>query len=67
MGKLILTRRLGERLFLDTKDGRITLEIIKIGSGVKLAVEAPKAIVVLREEVEQRGGQEHVSNRNHLR
>lgn len=67
MGNLVLTRRQGERLFIDTKDGRIVLEVVKITSGVKLAVRAPHTVIVLREELETTKANDHVAHSHDLR
>ncbi|AFH14498.1 CsrA-like regulator [Vibrio phage VvAW1] len=52
---LILTRRISEKLIIDT--GREVIEIVPLGvngSQVKLGVNAPKHIPVHREEVKAR-------------
>ena len=46
---LILTRKLQESIVIDS---HITIKVVSIGrSGVKLGVEAPAEVVVLRQEL----------------
>lgn len=67
MGNLVLSRREGEKVLIDTKDGRIVLEVMKVKSAVKLAILAPRSVVVLREELATKGCITHEQNDNHLR
>lgn len=56
---LILTRRISEKLIIDT--GREVIEIVTLGvngSQVKLGVNAPREVEVHREEVYDRIQQE---------
>lgn len=57
---LILTRKLGERLAIGD-DISITLLEIR-GSQVKLGIEAPKSVVVHRQEVYERIRDENVTS-----
>lgn len=46
---LVLTRKPGEKIILD---GNITLTVVEVtGKGVRLGIDAPKAVRVLREEL----------------
>lgn len=46
---LVLSRRIGERLVVD---GKITVTVIEIrGQQIRLGIEAPKEVLVWREEV----------------
>ena len=48
---LILTRRMGEGIVLDEN---VTIRVVEISKGVvKLGIDAPKEMLVLREELEQ--------------
>lgn len=48
---LILTRKIGERILIG-KDGEIRLKVLGIRGGqVRLGIEAPKDIIVHREEI----------------
>lgn len=48
---LILTRKIGEGIILNDN---VTIRIIDISKGVvKLGIEAPKEMLILREELEQ--------------
>lgn len=53
---LILTRRPGERLVMETPSGeKVTVEVLgNHGSQVKLGVEAPRHTTVDREEIYDR-------------
>jgi carbon storage regulator CsrA len=49
---LKLTRREGEALILTTSDGEIVVSLERLsGSQVKLGIEAPKSVRVLRGEL----------------
>jgi carbon storage regulator CsrA len=50
---LTLSRKKGESIILNTVDGEIKVAIKSIGSGgqVKLSIEAPDTVVILREEL----------------
>ena len=50
---LVLTRNLGERLFIDGKLITISVEAIK-GNQIRIGIEAPKEISIHREEVYER-------------
>lgn len=47
---LVLTRREGESI---TIGGQITVTILRSGNAVKIGIEAPREITVLRAEVEK--------------
>lgn len=47
---LVLTRSVGERLFI--QDGKIKIQVLEVkGNQVRLGIEAPKDISIHREEV----------------
>lgn len=47
---LILTRRIGERIFIN--DTEIKIQILEVkGNQVRIGIDAPKEVVILREEV----------------
>lgn len=53
MGKLVLTRKLGEKIVIGNSN--VTVEILEIRSGqVKLGIVAPPDVIVDREEVYHR-------------
>lgn len=55
---LILTRRVGEAILLD---GGVRIVVLGTdGSGVRLGIEAPPSVGILREEVVQRIAEENV-------
>jgi carbon storage regulator len=46
---LVLTRKPGEKIILD---GNITLTVVEVtGKGLRLGIDAPKSVRVLREEL----------------
>lgn len=47
---LVLTRRIGERLFINGDEIKITVFEVK-GAQVRIGVEAPKGCTIHREEV----------------
>lgn len=50
---LVLTRSIGERLFI--QDGEIKIQVLEVkGNQVRLGIEAPKHIAIHREEVFER-------------
>lgn len=52
---LILTRRPGERIIIETADGPIEVMPIEVsGTQVKLGVQAPRHVIVHREEIRDR-------------
>lgn len=66
MGKLVLTRKLGEKIVINKS---ITVEILHIRTGqVKLGIVAPPDIVVDREEIflrkEKNSGAQSISNKD---
>jgi len=67
MGNLVLSRREGEKLLIDTRDGRIVVKVVRVKSAVKLAIMAPRSVLVLRNELETKGCVTHEQNDNHLR
>jgi carbon storage regulator len=52
MSNLVLGRKVGERIYIN-EDIIITISQISYGQ-VKLAIEAPKEVTILREEVRER-------------
>lgn len=51
---LVLMRRVGERLFIDTSEGRITITITETRSTcVRVGIDAPKGMSIVREEIDQ--------------
>ena len=47
---LVLTRSIGERLFI--QDGTIRIQVLEVkGNQVRIGIEAPKDIAIHREEV----------------
>lgn len=47
---LVLTRSIGERLFI--QDGEIKIQVLEVkGNQVRIGIEAPKHIAIHREEV----------------
>lgn len=47
---LVLTRSVGERLFI--QDGEIKIQVLEVkGNQVRIGIEAPKHIAIHREEV----------------
>ena len=47
---LVLTRSVGERLFI--QDGEIKIQVLEVkGNQVRIGIEAPKDIAIHREEV----------------
>lgn len=50
---LVITRKEGESIILNTVDGDVRVAIKSIGSGgqVKLSIDAPGTVEVLREEL----------------
>lgn len=60
---LILTRRVDERIFIGDD---ITLCVLDIeGNRVRLGLEAPKDVAILREEVQQRYAVEASNDAHH--
>ena len=60
---LILTRRVDERIFIGDN---ITLCVLDIeGNRVRLGLEAPKDIAILREEIHQRYAAEASNDAHH--
>ncbi len=48
--RLVLTRSVGERLFI--QDGEIKIQVLEVkGNQVRIGIEAPKHIAIHREEV----------------
>ena len=60
---LVLTRSIGERLFI--QDGEIRIQVLEVkGNQVRLGIEAPKHIAIHREEVFERIKNESVQQQN---
>jgi carbon storage regulator len=58
---LILTRRIGEKIYIG-KDGGIEVVLLSLSRGqAKLGISAPKDVVVHREEIYERIKQQEVS------
>lgn len=55
---LILTRREGESIILSIpgSDQQIEVRVMETGSQVKLGIDAPREVVVLRKELSDAGG-----------
>jgi carbon storage regulator len=52
---LVLSRKVGERLWIGDQ---ISVTIVRIaGGGVRLGIEAPPHLVVVREELKERAGE----------
>jgi carbon storage regulator len=53
---LVLSRRAGERIMIDTGRERITITLIEVRDNgqVRLGIEAPRAVEINREEVLER-------------
>ena len=63
---LILGRRRGERIIIETADGIITiLPVMFDGDQVRIGIEAPGHIAVDREEVYRRKQREKINARLH--
>ena len=57
---LVLTRSVGERLFV--KDGEIKIQVLEVkGNQVRIGIEAPKHIAIHREEVFDRIKTENIT------
>ncbi|HEX5369771.1 MAG TPA: carbon storage regulator [Dehalococcoidia bacterium] len=50
---LVLTRNAGESVVLNTASGRVRVRVLDHG---RLAIEAPKDVLILREELMMNGG-----------
>ncbi|HLB55953.1 MAG TPA: carbon storage regulator CsrA [Coxiellaceae bacterium] len=62
---LVLTRSIGERLFI--QDGEIKIQVLEVkGNQVRLGIEAPKHIAIHREEVFDRIKTEGSAQKNNL-
>ena len=59
---LILTRKLGESVIIGDHQIKITVTEIK-GKQVKLAIDAPREVVVCREEIFDRFMKKHEASR----
>jgi carbon storage regulator len=51
---LVLSRRVGERIFIPDVDVFVTVLSVKSGT-VRLGVEAPAEVLILRDELRDRG------------
>lgn len=52
---LVLSRKLSQKIILNTSDGDITLVIVGItGNQVRLGMEAPKSVSIRRSELADR-------------
>jgi carbon storage regulator CsrA len=54
MGNLILTRKPGERIFIDVDGRRVTITLVEIKSPdrARIGVEADRDIQIMREEID---------------
>lgn len=59
---LILTRRIGEKIFINEDEIKITILDVQ-GNQVRIGIDAPKEIVILREEVYNRGSNSKQKNK----
>lgn len=60
---LVLTRSIGERLFI--LEGEIRIQVLEVkGNQVRLGIEAPKHIAIHREEVFERIKTEGIAQQN---
>lgn len=51
---LVLTRREGEQVFLDTPAGRIIVTVMEIHSGcARIGFKAPQSITIIRSELDR--------------
>lgn len=49
---LVLTRKVGKRLIMLTKDGKVTVSVEEVrGFSVRIGIDAPKGVRIYREEV----------------
>jgi carbon storage regulator len=54
---LVLSRKIGDRVVIGTGAARITLTVVDIRFGtLRLGIEAPKDVLILREELTVRPG-----------
>ncbi len=52
---LVLRRRWGEKVYLETTDGTVTVEVARIaGTWVELAITAPQSVNVYRDDAHWR-------------
>ena len=59
---LILSRKIGEAVILDEK---ITIKIIDVSKGVvRMGIEAPNDVLILREELEKEVKQANIDAKN---
>lgn len=57
---LILTRKIGEKIIIGDD---IVLSVVEVGKGVvKIGIEAPKNVVILRQEVLERVREENIAS-----
>lgn len=60
MGRLVLTRRKGEKLIFGEGEDRIVVEVAEIrGDKVRLAVVAPEKVKIMRDELEGKVAEEN--------
>jgi carbon storage regulator CsrA len=49
---LVLNRKLGEKIIIDTKQGQVIVDVRYIGNGrVKLSIDAPDEMKIMRAEL----------------
>jgi carbon storage regulator CsrA len=57
MSRLVLSRKEGEKVLINTSDGDVLITIVSVsGSLVKIAFDSPKEIPINREEIAQKKG-----------
>jgi carbon storage regulator len=50
---LVLTRKQGQKIFIDTPQGPITVTFVQLDRGkIRLGIDAPPSMRVLREELQ---------------
>lgn len=60
---LVLSRKTGERILIGDK---ITITVVRIsGGGVRIGIEAPEELAVVREELQNDSNQSHGNHLNH--
>lgn len=49
---LVLSRKVGEKIVVETKQGQVVIDVRYIGNGrVKLSIDAPKEMRIVRDEL----------------
>lgn len=56
-GALVLDRKAGQRIVIGEGDSQIGIKVVKMSDGrVRLLIEAPRSVPVVRAETLERGG-----------